>query len=161
LFVLYLARNRTPESIRWLVKKGQTDRARREADRYFGADVYAARQSAAEQRPEEPGPSEGSRPRRSSRLPLQFAVAWSMAFANASGYGIITYTLAPNFFAKRTALITFIAALTGFVSGFFGLFADRLGRRILLLTGARSGRRDAGRLTRRSCGSPALARTSA
>jgi len=128
--VLFIARRKTPESIRWLERTGRTEAAEREVERFFQREVYEARRSALAQT--------AGRERfgnRGANLPLQFAVAWTMAFANTTGYGLITYTLAPNFFASRTDLIVLVAAGAGFASGFVAFWADRLPRRGMLLTG--------------------------
>jgi MFS family permease len=47
----------------------------------------------------------------------------------------MTYVLGPSYFPKLTAGILLVATGTGFFSGFFGFWADRLSRKGLLLTG--------------------------
>jgi MFS family permease len=48
LVVLLFARRQTPESIRWLVKKGRTEEALAELARFYGPEEVAARRRAVE-----------------------------------------------------------------------------------------------------------------
>ncbi len=131
LFVLFLARTRTPESLRWLVRRGQTERAHAEAVRYYGQEQGMIRLTPVQERVVTAPQSN----RKRVSLSIRFLVTLTTAFAGSAGFGLMTYTLGPNFFPKLTSLIILIAGGTGFISGFFGLWADRLSRKNLLLTG--------------------------
>ncbi|SHJ92053.1 Major Facilitator Superfamily protein [Alicyclobacillus tolerans] len=132
LFVLFLARTRTPESIRWLMRQGRREQAEAEAIRYYGEEQGRIRLEPVQKRIEQP--SDSMLKKRVS-LGLRFYVTLTTAFAGSAGFGLMTYTLAPNFFPKLTSTIILIAGATGFFSGFFGLFGDRWSRKKLLLTG--------------------------
>lgn len=133
LAVLLLARLNTPESLRWLIRRGQQERARQEALKYYGPDEAEVRLKAAQFR------TDGQTSPTSSRLRVSMAVRWyvtlTTSFAGAAGFGLMTYVVGPYFFKNESALILLIATLVGFVSGFFGFWADRLSRRMLLLVG--------------------------
>jgi MFS family permease len=131
LVILFIARQRTPESLRWLDRHGQRDRVREEAARYYGVDEGAIRAENAllPRREAAPGTSRGP------ALGLRLYVMLAIAFAGSAGFGLMTYTLGPFYFKNLTADIILVAAIVGFVSGFFGLFADRLSRRWLLMVG--------------------------
>ncbi|MDA8194841.1 MAG: MFS transporter [Thermaerobacter sp.] len=130
LFILVLARQRTPESIRWLQRKGWADRARTEAERYYGIAEWENRQRIALEKS-----APVSRGGRAVSMPVRFYVTITTAFAGAAGFGLMTYVLGPTYFKADTALILLIATGVGFFSGFFGLFADRWSRKMLLLVG--------------------------
>lgn len=129
LGILLLARLNTPESLRWLVKTGQRDRARQEAAKYYGEEEGALRLQLAERGGISASP----------RQPASMAVRWyatlTTSFAGAAGFGLMTYVVGPYFFKPQSALILLIATLVGFVSGFFGVWADVLSRKRLLLIG--------------------------
>ncbi len=131
LIILFVARLRTPESLRWLDRHGQRERVRDEAMRYYGGEEGAIRAAAALRPTREAAPVAGKSP----RLGLRLYVMMAIAFAGSAGFGLMTYTLGPFYFKNLTADIILVAAIVGFVSGFFGLFADRLSRRWLLLIG--------------------------
>ncbi|MCY0860009.1 MAG: MFS transporter [Sulfolobaceae archaeon] len=61
-------------------------------------------------------------------------VTTAIAFANAAGFGLITFVLGPYFFSSITGTIIFVADITEFVVGLFISFlADSLSRKHLLL----------------------------
>jgi len=126
LFVLLLARSRTPESIRWLHRKGLTDRAQSEIERFYGVQEYGARQAAVRQ---------SSVAARRTGLGLRLFATITTAFAGSAGFGLMTYVLGPTYFKNLTAMILLVATGVGFVSGFFGFWADRLSRKSLLVLG--------------------------
>jgi len=132
LLVLLAARTRTPESIRWLQSRGLDERARREVDRFYGQGQWAARAAAAAQAVRA---ADAAGPRRQASISLRLFATTAVAFAGTAGFGLMTYILGPEHFPKLTATILLVATLTGFVSGFFGFWADRLSRRLLLLVG--------------------------
>jgi MFS family permease len=132
LALLFLARRQTPESIRWLEKRGELERARAEMQRYGGIELWEARRREAEVGSNASRP-EGQKVQRN--VPLQLYASISMAFANTTGFGILTYVMAPTYFPKLTALLLFVANISGFVTGWFSLWADRMSRKILLLVG--------------------------
>lgn len=133
LLVLLLARMRTPESLRWLHRRGEDDRMRAQAVRYYGPEQGQIRIQEVESPPPHlPLPASGKRgPTLSTRL----FVTMATAFAGSAGFGLMTYTLGPLFFKNLVAQIILVAAGVGFISGFFGLYADRLSRKWLLLIG--------------------------
>ncbi|MCY0880703.1 MAG: MFS transporter, partial [Firmicutes bacterium] len=130
VFVLFFVRRRTPESIRWLEKTGQTARAQSEAEKYYGTDIYALRQKsdqllmAADQHQ-----------LHHVSLGIRLFSTIAIAFAGAAGYGLITYVLGPSYFKHLTATIILVSSLVGFVFGFIGLAADRISRKKMLLWG--------------------------
>ncbi len=132
LVVLFAARSRTPESIRWLRSRGLEARARAEIDRYYGAAEWAAREAAAAA---SVPAADTAAPRRRAPLSLRLFATTATAFAGTAGFGLMTYVLGPEHFPTLTATILLVATATGFVSGFFGFWADRLSRRQLLLAG--------------------------
>ncbi|WP_304459928.1 MFS transporter, partial [Alicyclobacillus sendaiensis] len=133
LIILFFARRNTPESIRWLERTGQHERARQEIERFYGWDEYQARQEAARRATEEAQAAGAARKR--VGLPLKLFTTLTISFAGSAGFGLMTYVLGPHFFPKLNAAIILVATGTGFVSGFFGLWADRLSRKWLLLVG--------------------------
>ncbi|MCY0865140.1 MAG: MFS transporter [Sulfobacillus sp.] len=132
LIVLLFARVNTPESLRWLIRKGDRERAEAEALKYYGPEEGPVRLRLSE------GAHEASAA--SSRTPpVSMAVRWyttlTISFAGSAGFGLMTYVLGPYYFKNDSALIVFIATLVGFISGFFGFWADRWSRKMLLLIG--------------------------
>ncbi|WP_242549631.1 MFS transporter [Alicyclobacillus mali (ex Roth et al. 2021)] len=134
LVILFFARRNTPESIRWLERTGQHDRARAEIERFYGFEEYQARQEAARRATQAAQASDASRAKRVG-LGLKLFTTLTISFAGSAGFGLMTYVLGPHFFPKLNAAIILVATGTGFVSGFFGLWADRWSRKSLLLIG--------------------------
>ncbi|KPV44533.1 MFS transporter [Alicyclobacillus ferrooxydans] len=132
LIIMLVARRRTPESIPWLERRGMHDRARAEIEKYYGAAEYEARRAAARQATEK---TVESGPRRKAGIPLKLFVTITTAFAGAAGFGLMTYVLGPHYFPNLNAAIILVATGTGFVSGFFGFWADRWSRKFLLFLG--------------------------
>ncbi|MHB8312200.1 MAG: MFS transporter [Candidatus Dormibacteria bacterium] len=132
LAVLFFARTRTPESIRWLRARGRDGEAQAQIDRFYGAAEYRARDAAAQAATKAAQTAGGVR-----RVPLSLRLfaTTATAFAGAAGFGLLTYVLGPAHFPKLTAAILMVATLTGFISGFFAFWADRLSRKQLLLVG--------------------------
>ncbi|MHB1525191.1 MAG: MFS transporter [Candidatus Dormibacteria bacterium] len=132
LAVLFFARTRTPESIRWLRARGRDGEAQVQIDRFYGAAEYRARDAAAQAATKAAQTAGGVR-----RVPLSLRLfaTTATAFAGAAGFGLLTYVLGPAHFPKLTAAILMVATLTGFISGFFAFWADRLSRKQLLLVG--------------------------
>ena len=132
LLVLLFARTRTPESIRWLRAKGQTARADAEIARFYGAEEHAARDAAAA------AATASARAKGEARtvsLGLRLVVISALAFAGTAGFGLLTYVIGPAHFPKLTAAILLVANLTGFVSGFYALWAERWSRKRMLIVG--------------------------
>ncbi|MGH9063641.1 MAG: MFS transporter [Acidimicrobiales bacterium] len=142
LVVLLFARTRTPESPRWLVRRGRPERARAELIRFYGAEEVLARRRAVE-RAQDKARAEatakaarsGSRPRRYPPIWLRLTAVIFVAFADTTGFGLLTYTLGPVHFPHLETDIILATTLAGFCFGFLGLLADRLSRRWLLLVG--------------------------
>ncbi len=128
LFVLFLARSRTPESIRWLEQKGLKERAATEAAKYYGEQEYQVRQNLQRRKQEAL-----VAPKISMGVRLYATIA--TAFAGTAGFGLMTYVLGPAYFKSDTALILMVATGVGFISGFLGLLADRWGRKSMLMWG--------------------------
>ena len=127
LFVLFLARHHTPESIRWLERRGLDARARQEAEKYYGLEEYQVRQ-ALRQHPTPPaGPGVS--------LGVRLYATTAIAFAGTAGFGLMTYVLGPSYFSGYTAWILLVATGVGFFSGFLGLLADSWSRKSMLLWG--------------------------
>ncbi|MBF8377130.1 MFS transporter [Alicyclobacillus mali] len=133
LIILFFARRNTPESIRWLESTGQHERARAEIEKYYGWEEYQARQEAARQATERAQAREDGQKR--VGMGLKLFTTLTISFAGSAGFGLMTYVLGPHFFPKLNAAIILVATGTGFVSGFFGLWADRWSRKWLLLIG--------------------------
>lgn len=133
LVVLVLARLRTPESLRWLHRKGRDDRMHLEAVRFYGPLQGEVR--VQEVRRPANRVSRSLVTRRGPGLGTRLFVTMATAFAGSAGFGLMTYTLGPLFFKGLVAQIILVAAGVGFFSGFFGLYADRLSRKWLLLAG--------------------------
>jgi MFS family permease len=131
VFVLFLARRRTPESIRWLLAKGRTERAQREIERYYGVEEYTNRQKLAQRE----HAAQASLVTRRVGIPLRLFTTITIAFAGSAGFGLMTYVLGPSYFKSLTATILLVATGVGFISGFLGFWADRLSRKNLLLLG--------------------------
>lgn len=137
LVVLLFARRHTPESSRWLERRGRLEEARAEELRYYSPEEITARRAAvlaggtgraAALR------ARGVRRKRPS-MGLRLFATVTTAFAGTTGFGLLTYTLGPDHYKSLTSTIILVAGIVGFVSGFFGLWADRLSRRGLLLVG--------------------------
>ncbi len=143
LFVLSLllfVRTRTPESPRWLVRKGRTEQATSELLRFYGAEEIAARRAAIERaqaraRAEARKAQAAVRRRRYPPLWLRLTAVIFVAFADTTGFGLLTYTLGPVHFPDKTAYIILATTLTGFASGILAFWADRFSRRWYLLLG--------------------------
>ncbi len=132
LAVLFFARTRTPESIRWLRDQGQTARAEAEIARFYGVEEYRARDQAAA------AATAAARAKGSVKtvsLGLRLVTISLLAFAGTTGFGLLTYVLGPAHFPKLTAAIILVASITGFVSGFYALWAERWSRKKMLLVG--------------------------
>lgn len=126
LFILFLARRNTPESIRWLRNQGRAAQAELEIARFYGAEEFERRDAAARS---------ASTPARRVGVGLRLFSTVTTSFAGAAGFGLMTYVLGPAYFKPLTATIILVATGVGFFSGFFGFFADRLSRKGLLLAG--------------------------
>ncbi|MEM3671096.1 MAG: MFS transporter [Thermoprotei archaeon] len=129
LAALLLARRGMPESVRWLEKKGLHERAKAETQKYYGETVVqnVAATSAATAAVA-PAPT-------SNRNPptwFRYAVATTVAWANTTGFGLLTYALGPLYFPSLTPYIFLIAGVAGTVGGFVGLGGDRWSRKTLL-----------------------------
>ncbi len=132
LVVLLFARTNTPESLRWLVRQGHTDRAREEALRYYGPEEGKRRfEAVTKTRPSQGATNQYSR----VSVGVRLYATLTTAFAGSAGFGLLTYVVGPYYFSHLTSQIIFVAGLVGFVSGFFGLWGDRWSRKNLLLIG--------------------------
>ncbi len=132
LAILFLARSKTPESIRWLRSRGDHARAEDQIARFYGAEQYRAREQAAAAATAR---AEANGTARRVPMWLRLFATTATAFAGTAGFGLMTYVLGPAHFPKLSAAILMAATLTGFISGFFAFWADRLSRKMLLLVG--------------------------
>lgn len=131
LLVLLFARVNTPESLRWLIRRGDQERAHQEALRFYGPEEGERRyQAMMEARSPE---ARNAYTRVSVGVRLYATMA--TAFAGAAGFGIFTYVVAPYYYKNLTSQIIFVAGLVGFITGFIGLWGDKLSRKHLLLWG--------------------------
>jgi len=143
LAVLLFVRTRTPESARWLVRKGRAAEAAAQLERFYGAEEVQARREAVERAQAKArataqalaARSSGGRVRRYPPLWLRLVAVILLAFADTTGFGLLTYTLGPVHFPHLIANIILVTTLAGFGSGFLGLYADRISRRWLLVVG--------------------------
>ncbi len=132
LVIMLIARRKTPESIRWLERKGMNERAQTEIEKYYGQEEYEARRLAAKLATEQ---SKSTGQGRKVGIPLKLFVTITTAFAGSAGFGLMTYVLGPHYFPNLNAAIILVATGTGFISGFFGFWADRWSRKSLLMVG--------------------------
>lgn len=136
LVILLFFRRQTPESIRWLVRKGRTEQALAELARFYGPEEALARRRAVEDAKARAKVAVVGRPiRRYPALWLRITALTLVAFAGTTGFGLLTYTLGPIHFPKLTADIILVTGIVAFTSGFIGLWADLLSRKNLLLIG--------------------------
>ena len=140
LLVLLLARSKTPESPRWLVRKGRADEANAQMLHFYGAEEVEARQRAVLRAQEEARERAARGPASGRRWPypplwLRVTAVVMVAFADTTGFGLLTYTLGPVHFPKLTPDIILVTSAAGFATGFIGLLADRWSRRWMLLVG--------------------------
>ncbi len=120
---LFIARYKMPESIRWLEKKGKKEEALQQVQKYFGQGATTSEK-----------PVSANVNVQQKNVPIWFKelVLTLVAFANAAGYGLLTYALAPLYFPNLLPYIFLIAGVAGFAGGFLGLAGDRLSRKWLL-----------------------------
>ncbi|MGC8569558.1 MAG: MFS transporter [Nitrososphaeria archaeon] len=116
--LLAIMRNRMPESVAWLERKGRADEAEREIRRYYGG-ISAL--SAQHERIELPG------------VLFRIAVGGLLGWSYTSVLSLVVLTLGPYFYPSMTDLIIFAAGISMFVSGLIGVVADRMSRKALLL----------------------------
>ena len=138
LLILFTARTKTPESARWLMRKGRVDDAKTQLLRFYGAEEVIARRRAVEREQERLrlATSATSRsPRRYPPLWLRLVVVIVLAFADTTGFGLLTYTLGPVHFPHLFTTIVLVTTIAGFVSGIYGFWGDLLSRRWVILVG--------------------------
>lgn len=141
LVILLFARRHTPESTRWLVRKGRSEEALAELNRFYGPEEVAARRRAVEASQAARAAARasvdaaGGTPRGYPPIWLRLTSLILVAFAGTTGFGLLTYTLGPTHFPKLTGDILLVAGAVGFVSGIFALWGDRLSRKNLLVIG--------------------------
>ena len=123
LVALIIIRMKTPESIRWLEKTGKHERAVEEKKKYFKTEPAITTQTITK-------PSTNKK----KILPIwaRLLILTPIAWANSSGYGLITYTIGPLYFPKLIAYIILFAGLGAFAGGMLGIFGDRWSRKTLL-----------------------------
>lgn len=122
VLVLLFARMRMPESIIWLRRVGRHAEAERQSQQFLGVSA-----DALTHRPD--GPVQA----RKASTAFKMVIMTTIAAANTIGFGLITYVLGPHYYPHLSATILFVATGVGFVAGFYGLVADRVSRKGLLL----------------------------
>lgn len=126
VIILAYARLKIPESIRWLVEKGNHTKAIEEARKYFNK-VEEVKESQEKTKND---PDNINIP----SIPLRLFVATVIAAANTIGFGLMTYVLGPYFFSNLTAKILLVANLAEFMAGLAIFpFADKISRKLILL----------------------------
>ncbi len=93
LLILLLARPRSPESIRWLIRKGRIEEAKAQAIRYYGEAEGTLRFELAQKSADESIQSNTVAKGRMPSLGIRFYVTLTTAFAGSVGFGLITYVL--------------------------------------------------------------------
>ncbi|NMP22921.1 MFS transporter [Sulfobacillus sp. DSM 109850] len=131
LVVLLFARVNTPESLRWLVRHGAKEEAHHQALKYYGAEEGERRYQAVI----EPPKRQVNNQYLKVSVGIRLYATMATAFAGAAGFGIFTYVVAPYYYQSLTSQIIFVAGLVGFITGFIGLWGNRLSRKHLLLWG--------------------------
>ncbi|BFI74530.1 MFS transporter [Sulfurisphaera ohwakuensis] len=125
VIILAYARQKIPESIRWLEEKGDLTRAEEELKKYF-SQVETKESTQIDDNIKDP-----------KNLPpvsLRLIVTTLIAAANTIGFGLMTYVLGPYFFPKLTASILLVANLAEFLVGLgISPFADKISRKLVLL----------------------------
>ncbi len=124
LAALIVIRYRTPESVRWLEKKGMVREASEEAKKYFNLKVDDNEQQ-----------DNGSSTKAWRRLPLWaiMAIIIPIAWANSAGYGLITYTLGPLYYPRYIDYIFLFTGIGAVLGGLLGVLGDRVSRKSFLL----------------------------
>lgn len=142
LAVLLFVRVKTPESFRWLMRQGQTERATAELLRFYGAEEVEARRRAVQRAQLKAKQAAAARAARTGQAERRYPPVWLrlvaiilVAFADTTGFGLLTYTLGPVHFPNLIPEIILVTTVAGFLSGFFGLRADRWSRRWMLAVG--------------------------
>lgn len=131
--VLLFARMRMPESIIWLERRGRHREAEEQARRYLGSEAEKVLRLAREPRaPQSPGVVEPAQAQRVS-VGFKLFIMTVIAAANSVGFGLVAYWLGPVYFPHLTATILLVTTAVGFLAGFYGLAADRVSRKSLLL----------------------------
>jgi len=123
VIALIIVRYKTPESVRWLEKKGKTEQAKREVELYFKDKSSASAQS---------GVQTVERLNKKLKTWQILAVLTPIAWANTAGYGLITYTLGPIYFKNFIDYIFFFTGIGAFAGGLMGAFGDRWSRKTLI-----------------------------
>ncbi len=123
LIALIIIRYKTPESVRWLEKKGRKDEAKKEVERYFRDEsIDTARND------DKIDYALNRKLKTWQILAILIPIAW----ANTAGYGLITYTLGPIYFPRYIDYIFFFTGVGAFAGGLMGAFGDRWSRKTLI-----------------------------
>ncbi|MBB5254042.1 MFS transporter [Sulfurisphaera ohwakuensis] len=124
--ILAYARQKIPESIRWLEDKGDITRAEEEIKKYFS--------QVETEEPRQINDDPIKDPKKLPPISLRLAVTTIIAAANTIGFGLMTYVLGPYFFPKLTAIILLVANSAEFLAGLgISPFADSISRKLTLL----------------------------
>jgi MFS family permease len=123
---LYVIRLRVPESVMWLEATGHVDKARRELQKY-PAKMHPV--NAPKMHPVNALGQQVRVPPIWFRVLVGALVGW----AYTAGFSLLVLTLGPYFFPKLTDWLILVSGLTAFATGFVGVAADRISRRLLLM----------------------------
>jgi len=125
VIILLFARAAMPESVLWLEKRGQHEKAMKQIKAYWGEDWEKALAP-------EPEPPKSAAAKRQTSIAFRVVVVTLIAAANTIGFGLVAYTFAYQYFPHLQPTILAVFEGVGFVGGFIGLLADRVSRRHLL-----------------------------
>ncbi len=125
VIILVFARASMPESVLWLEKRGQHEKAMQQIKAYWGDDWQAAMAP-------EPEPPKSAAAVRQTSIPFRVIVMTIVAAANTIGFGLVAYVFGYYYFPHLQPTILAVFEGVGFVGGFLGLYADRWSRRHML-----------------------------
>ena len=128
-FCLFLIRQHTPESVRWLRARGRRAQADAVARRYYPKEQLLEREL-----PEEGSP-QAERVAATTPLGLRLFATCATIFAGTAGYGLMTYVLGPDHLPRLSAPILMVAGITELLVGLLAFWADRWSRKLTLLIG--------------------------
>lgn len=115
--VMFMIRLKTPESVMWLESKGRASEAVSELSKYYSLAPSIDTVKSVR------GPPTWFR----------IIVGALLGWAYTAGFSLIVLSLGPYFFPELTDYFILVSGVVMFISGFFGLVADRFSRKVVLL----------------------------